>query len=547
MTRKRWKGKKVEILHSTIILRKEIWEREEMKKTNPELIAFDTVDQLALNKDITEVLGSALYGKDGKALHKTSNAMTPEILQQLLMKTTVLSTKDLFLHLLLPSQYLHPAIPPTDVLVQDSVNSKTRVVLGRRKNRSKSVEEMQRGSLASSEQDTTPNSLGAACYVHLLVLKHLFDHADKDRAKIAADTLIANLDELDLRTLDDITANALDYLALVYKNHSRLEELKSDFDKRLQLARRSGHQETQGTIICTLVDIYALCRKYPPTDEEAPEEVTISAYSNAACIQESDCLSRPAASGIGISFGPEHPMNTSWRAPCPLKTSDAEALAAYAALAIIEHWPQYINQPITILTDCKGVVDVLRNEKKYESGRIFSVFCDRLQRLARTFPRGVEISIEHVSGHTGNKGNSRADALARKAIGLDVNMKLKPPKDKESQAVEPAKLYGEKDVEGKKAGFDNQLNWGDQWSREELEAFEEDKKDDNDDKDEDMEVDGSLPARSSDERSPFKEHGMASIPVTLPMGVEGKDDDESYESDAEMEVCDVGFEIGARW
>ncbi|GMS88046.1 hypothetical protein PENTCL1PPCAC_10221 [Pristionchus entomophagus] len=187
--------------------RKKLWEREEKNRTNPRLIAFDTVNQLALEKNIPEVLGRTLYGKDGKALQNTSNAMTPEFLQQLLHETSSMSTKGLLMHLLNPSHLSSLSMPanegnsPREDCAESSVN--TRVVLRRRKPRSELVEETYRQSSSSGESSTdgsTSNSREAACYIHLLLLIYLFDQGDKERAKIAADTLIANLDEFDLRT-----------------------------------------------------------------------------------------------------------------------------------------------------------------------------------------------------------------------------------------------------------------------------------------------------------------------------------------------------------
>ncbi|GMT10619.1 hypothetical protein PFISCL1PPCAC_1916 [Pristionchus fissidentatus] len=153
-------------------------------------------------------------------------------------------------------------------------------------------------------------------------------------------------------------------------------------------------------------------RSLPPLSRTAPATTTvvsstapIVAYTDASCVQG-------RASGIGIFFGDNHPLNTSKALSGPEHNSGiAEVIAAQTALANILEWKEYKGQPVVIRTDYMGVIDAMNNGN---FGRFSGIYAD-LRRLAERFP---SVTFEHVYGHDGERGNEMADGLARQAIRL---------------------------------------------------------------------------------------------------------------------------------
>ncbi|XP_074751782.1 ribonuclease H1 isoform X2 [Athene noctua] len=123
-----------------------------------------------------------------------------------------------------------------------------------------------------------------------------------------------------------------------------------------------------------------------------------------------------ARAGIGVYWGPGHPLNTSERLPGRQTNQRAEI---HAACKAIEQAKSQNIKKLIIYTDSKftinGITSWVDNWKtngwRTSSGGsvINKEDFERLDNLSK----GIEIQWMHVPGHAGFQGNEEADRLAR--------------------------------------------------------------------------------------------------------------------------------------
>ncbi|NXM61984.1 RNH1 Ribonuclease, partial [Illadopsis cleaveri] len=123
-----------------------------------------------------------------------------------------------------------------------------------------------------------------------------------------------------------------------------------------------------------------------------------------------------ARAGIGVYWGPGHPLNTSERLPGRQTNQRAEI---HAACKAIEQAKSQNIKKLIIYTDSKftinGITSWVDNWKtngwRTSSGAsvINKEDFERLDNLAK----GIEIQWMHIPGHAGFRGNEEADRLAR--------------------------------------------------------------------------------------------------------------------------------------
>ncbi|KAL3985220.1 RNase H family protein [Acanthocheilonema viteae] len=127
-------------------------------------------------------------------------------------------------------------------------------------------------------------------------------------------------------------------------------------------------------------------------------------YTDGSCIAD-------YASGIGIYFGPNHPLNKSKMIHGYEHNSGlAEIIAAKTALKSLRKWNFYKGENVILRTDFLPLIYAMNNDGF--NGRFHKEY-SQLKRLASRFPHGVQ--FEHVFGHEGEHGNEEANNLARQA------------------------------------------------------------------------------------------------------------------------------------
>ncbi|NXV76255.1 RNH1 Ribonuclease, partial [Atlantisia rogersi] len=123
-----------------------------------------------------------------------------------------------------------------------------------------------------------------------------------------------------------------------------------------------------------------------------------------------------ARAGIGVYWGPGHPLNTSERLPGRQTNQRAEI---HAACKAIEQAKSQNIKKLIIYTDSKftinGITSWVDNWKTNgwrtsSGGSVINK--DDFERLDN-LTRGIEIQWMHVPGHAGFQGNEEADRLAR--------------------------------------------------------------------------------------------------------------------------------------
>ncbi|XP_064364565.1 ribonuclease H1 isoform X2 [Dromaius novaehollandiae] len=127
-----------------------------------------------------------------------------------------------------------------------------------------------------------------------------------------------------------------------------------------------------------------------------------------------------ARAGIGVYWGPGHPLNTSERLPGRQTNQRAEI---HAACKAIEQAKSQNIKKLIIYTDSKftinGITSWVDNWKtngwRTSSGGsvINKEDFERLDNLSK----GIEIQWMHIPGHAGFRGNEEADRLAREGAG----------------------------------------------------------------------------------------------------------------------------------
>ncbi|XP_066572056.1 ribonuclease H1 isoform X2 [Amia ocellicauda] len=159
-----------------------------------------------------------------------------------------------------------------------------------------------------------------------------------------------------------------------------------------------------------------LQRAYPATDVK--EGLTymgdaVVVYTDGCCSNNGQSGAR---AGIGVYWGPQHPMNVGDRLHGRQTNQRAEIWAACKAL---EQAKDMKIQKIVIYTDSmftiNGITKWVKNWKakgwKLKSGGQV-VNKEDFQKL-ETMIEGMEIVWMHIPGHAGYTGNEEADRLAR--------------------------------------------------------------------------------------------------------------------------------------
>ncbi|VDK71581.1 unnamed protein product [Litomosoides sigmodontis] len=140
------------------------------------------------------------------------------------------------------------------------------------------------------------------------------------------------------------------------------------------------------------------------TDTNATALPPIVIYTDGSCIDN-------CASGIGIYFGPNHPLNRSKAIHGYEHNSGlAEIIAAKTALKSLQKWNFYKGENVILRTDFLPLICAMNNDGF--NGRFHNEYF-QLKQLASKFPNGVQ--FEHVFGHEGEHGNEEANNLARQA------------------------------------------------------------------------------------------------------------------------------------
>ncbi|XP_008504412.2 ribonuclease H1 isoform X1 [Calypte anna] len=131
-----------------------------------------------------------------------------------------------------------------------------------------------------------------------------------------------------------------------------------------------------------------------------------------------------ARAGIGVYWGPGHPLNTSERLPGRQTNQRAEI---HAACKAIEQAKSQNIKKLIIYTDSKftinGITSWVDNWKtngwRTSSGGsvINKEDFERLDNLSK----GIEIQWMHVPGHAGFQGNEEADKLAREGASKQMS------------------------------------------------------------------------------------------------------------------------------
>ncbi|CAD5210035.1 unnamed protein product [Bursaphelenchus okinawaensis] len=137
----------------------------------------------------------------------------------------------------------------------------------------------------------------------------------------------------------------------------------------------------------------------PQSPKTPPGAITV--YTDGSCHGN-------YASGVGIYFGENHPLNTSQPLHGSYHSSGlAEIKAAQMALEQLQRWPGYKGEHVVIRTDYKPLIDILISRRP----AAYATEIAEVRRLAESFPLGV--SFQHIYGHNGHPAQEKADELAR--------------------------------------------------------------------------------------------------------------------------------------
>ncbi|XP_007055710.1 ribonuclease H1 isoform X2 [Chelonia mydas] len=144
---------------------------------------------------------------------------------------------------------------------------------------------------------------------------------------------------------------------------------------------------------------------------------SVVVYTDGCCSSNGR---RKARAGVGVYWGPGHPLNTSDRLPGRQTNQRAEI---HAACKAIEQAKSQNIKKLVIYTDSKftinGITSWVDNWKsngwRTSTGKdvINKEDFERLDELSE----GMEIQWMHVPGHAGFIGNEVADRLAREGAG----------------------------------------------------------------------------------------------------------------------------------
>ncbi|XP_020749249.2 ribonuclease H1 isoform X1 [Odocoileus virginianus] len=166
-----------------------------------------------------------------------------------------------------------------------------------------------------------------------------------------------------------------------------------------------------------------LCAKHVRQSTEPPPPVSKDSFSymgDSVVVYTDGCCSsngrKRARAGIGVYWGPGHPLNVGIRLPGRQTNQRAEIRAACKAIEQakaqdITKLVLYTDSMFTINGITSWVRGWKRNGWRTSTGEEVTNKEDfvELERLAQ----GMDIQWMHVPGHSGFRGNEEADRLAR--------------------------------------------------------------------------------------------------------------------------------------
>ncbi|KAJ3899542.1 ribonuclease H-like domain-containing protein, partial [Lentinula edodes] len=137
-------------------------------------------------------------------------------------------------------------------------------------------------------------------------------------------------------------------------------------------------------------------------------------YTDGSCINGNTPSAR---AGLGIYYGPNHPLNLAARVPGPQRNNRAEL---YAILATIQCSQPM--RPLNILTDSTYAIQSLTyNASKNAQCKWDCKNGDLLKVIAQwVASRPAPIHFTHVRAHSGNAHNDAADRLAKHGTSLPL-------------------------------------------------------------------------------------------------------------------------------
>ncbi|NWS12870.1 RNH1 Ribonuclease, partial [Pachyramphus minor] len=210
------------------------------------------------------------------------------------------------------------------------------------------------------------------------------------------------------------SAGALCLPAATQENGSQREELKA---LCCSTCKRPYEQSTNEEQVAKRVkhdELFSTCST-PTVNEDK-----FSYMGDFVVVYTDGCCSgngrNRARAGIGVYWGPGHPLNTSERLPGRQTNQRAEI---HAACKAIEQAKSQNIKKLIIYTDSKftinGITSWVDNWKtngwRTSAGRsvINKEDFERLDKLSKD----IEIQWMHIPGHAGFQGNEEADRLAR--------------------------------------------------------------------------------------------------------------------------------------
>ncbi|KAJ7341830.1 hypothetical protein JRQ81_007194 [Phrynocephalus forsythii] len=165
--------------------------------------------------------------------------------------------------------------------------------------------------------------------------------------------------------------------------------------------------------------------KYTEVPHSSSEDKGKFSYTGDYAVVYTDgcCASNgrhQARAGMGVYWGPGHPLNTSERLPGRQTNQRAEI---HAACKAIEQAKSQNIKKLAIYTDSKFTIDGATswipnwkaNGWRTSNGKGV-INKEDFERLA-TLSEGMEIQWMHVPGHAGFTGNEAADRLAKEGAG----------------------------------------------------------------------------------------------------------------------------------